>query len=210
MRFYQFPKWLKRFYPNAIWDFFLDDSQPNIYLTFDDGPTPMVTEWVLDILAQYNAKATFFCVGNNVKKYPKLFNRYIDEGHSVGNHTMNHISGISTNTKVYINEVIEASQYIHSNLFRPPYGKCTPKQYKQLFSLGYQTIFWSHLYYDFDSNLTSNERLYQLKANVKPGSIIVFHDSQKAFPQLKKELPLVLEFYQSKGYDFKPIVNLNK
>lgn len=210
MRFYKFPKWLKRFYPNAIWDFFLDDSQHNIYLTFDDGPTPMVTEWILDILSQYNAKATFFCVGNNVKKYPKLYNRYIEEGHSVGNHTMNHLKGISTNTKTYINDVIESSHYINSTLFRPPYGKCTPKQYKQLLSLGYQTIFWSHLYYDFDSNLTSNERFHQLKSNVKPGSIIVFHDSQKALPQLKKELPQLLEFFQSKGYHFKPIINLNQ
>ena len=205
MRFYKFPKWLKRFYPNAIWDFFLNQSQKNIYLTFDDGPTPMVTEWVLDILKQYNAKATFFCVGNNVKKHPKLYNRYIEEGHSVGNHTMNHTKGISTNTKIYINDVMEASHYIKSNLFRPPYGKCTPKQYKQLFKMGYQTIFWSHLYYDFDANLSSGERLSQLKSNVKLGSIIVFHDSHKAFPQLKKELPQLLEFYQSKGYQFKAI-----
>jgi len=205
MRYYKFPKWLKRFYPNAIWDFFLNDNSSAIYLTFDDGPTPDVTEWVLNCLNDHQAKATFFCLGKNVINNPQLFNEIIEQGHSVGNHSMNHLKGINTSINKYIDDVVEAKKYIKSNLFRPPYGKCKPKQHKALTQLGFKTVFWSHLSYDFDENLSSNERINQLKNNVKPGSIIVFHDSQKAFPQLKKELPIFLEFYTKKGYSFNSI-----
>ena len=205
MRFYKFPKWLKRFYPNAIWDFYFSKSSKNIYLTFDDGPTPEITEWIIECLNSFQAKATFFCVGNNVKKYPNLYQKYIENGHSVGNHTMNHLNGAKVTSKKYLDDVKKAKAFIHSNLFRPPYGKCTPKQYKQISKLGFSTIFWSHLSYDFDKKLPSEERIKQLKTKVKPGSIIVFHDSVKAFPQLKKELPIILEYFKSKGFQFKKI-----
>ncbi len=207
MRYYKFPKWLKRFYPNAIWDFFLQENSSVIYLTFDDGPTPEVTKWVLDCLDKYQAKATFFCLGKNVKNNPQLFNEILKHGHAVGNHSMNHLKGINTSTKKYIDDVVEAKKYIKSNLFRPPYGKCLPAQHKELSKLGFQTVFWSHISYDYDKTLSSTQRLKHLKLKVKPGTIIVFHDSQKAFPQLQNELPIILQYYKTKGYQFKVIPN---
>ncbi|HIP36236.1 MAG TPA: polysaccharide deacetylase family protein [Crocinitomix sp.] len=205
MRLYKFPKWLKRFYPNAIWDFFLNHPQNNIFLTFDDGPTPKITEWILNLLEEHNAKATFFCVGNNVKKYPKIYQKIILNGHAVGNHSMTHINGLKTSNTNYINNVQQANFNIQSNLFRPPYGKIKPKQYKTLTNLGYQTVFWSFIAYDFDSTLSSKRRLKNIKQNIKPGAILVFHDSKKAFPQLKNELPLILNYISSKNYQCKAI-----
>jgi peptidoglycan/xylan/chitin deacetylase (PgdA/CDA1 family) len=205
MRFYKFPNWLKRFYPIAIWDFFLTENKNTIYLTFDDGPTPEVTEWIIECLNYFQAKATFFCIGNNVKNYPSLYKKYIENGHSVGNHTMNHLNGAKVSSKKYLDDIKKAKTFIHSNLFRPPYGKCTPKQYRLISKLGFTTIFWSHLSYDFDKKLSPEERINQFKTKVKPGSIIVFHDSVKAFPQLKTELPIILEHFKSKRFQFEKI-----
>ena len=207
IRFYKFPKWLKGFYPGAIWDFFLksDSSSKVVYLTFDDGPTKDVTKWILHELDKVNAKATFFCVGENVKNLPNLFDEYIKGGHAVGNHTMNHLNGPKTSNEKYIKNVLKAKKHIESNLFRPPYGKCTPKQFKQISLLGFKTIFWSHLTYDYDMSLSSYKRIRAFKENVKDGSIVVFHDSLKAFPQLKTDLPILLCFLSDKGFSFKAI-----
>lgn len=206
-RFYKFPKWFKGFYPGAIWDFFLESgsNQKVVYLTFDDGPTKEVSEWILAELKKVNAKATFFCVGENVKNNPKIFKAYLNNGHSAGNHTMNHLKGSSTNNKKYLENVLKAKEYIDSSLFRPPYGKCTPKQYQLIKKEGFKTVFWSHLTYDFDATLSSEKRIEALKSNLKSGSVLVFHDSFKAFPQLKTDLPVILNYMKDEGYQFKRI-----
>jgi len=180
MRFYKFPKWQQWCYPNAIFDFYKHNYslQNNvIYLTFDDGPTPHTTIQILDVLDAFNAKATFFCEGEKVKNYPELYQEIIKRGHSVGNHSMTHLNGFKTSSKKYVNDILEAKKHINSNLFRPPFGKCTPKQHKKINAIGFTTVFWSHLTYDFD-NVLSDNYLYEkcIKAT-KNGSVIVFHDS---------------------------------
>ncbi len=199
MRFYKFQKWQQCFYPNAIFDFHKQPVENKvIYLTFDDGPTPGVTNLILDSLDEQNAKATFFCIGEKVKKHPQLFQEIINRGHSVGNHTMTHINGFKTSTKIYVDNVLEAKTYINSNLFRPPYGKCTLKQHKKISSLGFKTVFWSHLSYDFDSSLITEERIQKLKNQSKNGSVIVFHDTEEAFK--KKEFEIMLEYYEANNF----------
>ena len=192
IRFYKFPKWQQWFYPKAIFDFYDKkiSNQKVIYLTFDDGPIPGVTEKILDILETYNAKATFFCIGENVKKKPKLYQTIIDKGHAVGNHSMNHINGFKTSKKKYIEDVLKAKKFINSNLFRPPYGKYTPKQHKALKKLGFQTVFWSYLTYDFDSSLKSEKRIINTISNCKNGSILVFHDNLKDLTTILKNLSM--------------------
>ncbi len=206
MRYYKFPKWLKRFYPGAIWDFFLPaTSQKIIYLTFDDGPNPHTTDWILNLLDQYRAKATFFCIGNNVEQHPDLFEKLVVGNHQIGNHTYHHLNGMHTNTQTYINDIEKAQVLINSNLFRPPYGKLKPKQHKILSKKGFKTVFWSHISYDFDASLSSSKRMEKTLKGVKNNSIVVFHDSTKAFPQLEKELPLLLEKWTQEGYAFKAL-----
>tara|TARA_B100000809_G_scaffold261743_1_gene311219 strand:+ start:869 stop:1501 length:633 start_codon:yes stop_codon:yes gene_type:complete len=207
IRFYKFPKWLKGFYPGAIWDFFLEPipSNKEIYLTFDDGPTIEVTDWILNQLDIVDAKVTFFCVGENVKNLPEIYKKYLEKGHAVGNHTMNHLKGFNTDNNIYIDDILKAGAHINSSLFRPPYGKCTPKQFKLIKGLGFKTVFWSHLTYDFDSSLASNKRMSAFKKNLKSGSIIVFHDSLKAFSQLKKDLPIILNHLKQENFKFKII-----
>ncbi len=202
MRFYKFPKWQQWFYPNAIFDFYTKDltNQRIIYLTFDDGPTPGVTNVILNILDKYNAKATFFCIGKKVKQYPELYQEIINRGHSVGNHTMIHLNGFKTSTKEYINDVLEAERLIKSTLFRPPYGKCTPKQHRLLSELGFKTIFWSHLSYDFDNYLDSDERVKKIIKRSKNGSIIVFHDSIDSFNEV--EFSKIMEQYEEQNSKF--------
>ncbi len=206
MRYYKFPKWLKRFYPGAIWEFFLPEtSQKIIYLTFDDGPNPHTTDWILNLLNQYRAKATFFCIGNNVEQHPDLFKKLTAGEHQIGNHTYHHLNGMHTNTQTYINDIEKAQTLIKSNLFRPPYGKLTPKQHKILSEKGFKTVFWSHISYDFDPTLSSSKRMEKTLKGVKNNSIVVFHDSTKAFLQLEKELPLLLEKWTQEGYVFKAL-----
>jgi peptidoglycan/xylan/chitin deacetylase (PgdA/CDA1 family) len=169
-----------------------------IYLTFDDGPHPEITPWVLCELQKYNAKATFFCVGDNVKKFPEVFNKTIAEGHAVGNHTMHHVKGWQLSDEAYIENIREASGLIPSQLFRPPYGRIKPRQLKKI-SSDYRVIMWSKLSRDYDSGLNLKESLTAMK-EVKAGDIIVFHDSEKAFPQLKHLLPQLLAYYKENGY----------
>ncbi|WP_066758591.1 polysaccharide deacetylase family protein [Crocinitomix algicola] len=204
MRYFKFPKWLRKVYPGAIWDFFIPNTK-TIYLTFDDGPNKGTTEWILNLLKQYDAEASFFCLGKNVKKYPKLFDQIVRQGHQIGNHTNNHPNGALTKTSNYIDDVLAAEQLIPSKLFRPPYGKLSPKQYKVLKKKGFKTIFWSHISYDFDREFSSEKRVEKALRLVKNGSIVVFHDSDKAFPQLKGELPYLLETWSKAGYSFSAI-----
>ena len=154
---------------------------------------------------QYNAKATFFCIGKNVEEHPKLYEQLGLNGHQIGNHSHNHINGIQSKTKAYITDVQEAEKLIDSKLFRPPYGKMTTKQHKQLKKLGFKTVFWSHINYDFDPTLASEKRLETTLKMAKDGGIIVFHDSDKAFPQLKAELPILMDHWHKLGFQFKAI-----
>ena len=196
-------QWL---FHNQIW--FIPNNQNKIFLTFDDGPTPEITPWVLDILKKNNAKATFFCIGKNIQKHPELFQRIISEGHSVGNHTHNHILGWKTSTKNYLKNIGQCQIEIvkekvgESKIFRPPYGKLTPSQSKSVRKLGYKIIMWDILSADFDATISPEECFENCTNKVESGSIIVFHDSVKAFKNLQHTLPKAIDFYKEKGLEF--------
>lgn len=197
------PKIIKQIFSNYIWSFFTpNSSQKTIYLTFDDGPTPEITIWVLDLLKQFNAKATFFCIGENVKRYPTIYNRLITEGHAVGNHTYNHLNGWKTKFKDYIENTSIAKNYIESNLFRPPYGKITNKQGKALLKNGYKIIMWDVLSGDFDKSQTAEKCWNNVLNNTVDESIIVFHDSIKAEHKMKYALEKTLIHFSKKDFQF--------
>lgn len=182
-----------------------------IYLTFDDGPTPEVTNWVLDKLKQYNAKATFFCLGKNIEEHKNLFNQIVEEGHSIGNHTHNHLNGLITDTETYVANTELAEKTILNflkksyKLFRPPYGKMTIKQAMALRKKGFKIIMWDVLSADFDTAITPKECLNNTIGNTENGSIIVFHDSVKAYEKIKFVLPQILDYYTKKGFSFNRI-----
>jgi len=208
------PFLLKKLYPNCIWD--IPSKEKVLYLTFDDGPTPDITDWTLDVLKQYNAKATFFCIGNNIEKHPEVFRRIDKEGHSIGNHTFNHPKGWKLQTEVYLNEIERTQRLIDSkttnqkshinNLFRPPYGQITFKQARALRKLNYQIIMWDVLSFDWKDTISDETCLQNVVANAKSGSIIVFHDSIKASKRLQYALPKVLDHFTEKGFVFKRIL----
>jgi peptidoglycan/xylan/chitin deacetylase (PgdA/CDA1 family) len=201
MRFFRAPLIAKLLFPSGIWKGKESDS---IYLTFDDGPNPEVTPWVLDLLNEFQIKATFFLVGKNVKDYPELLNRIISEGHQIGNHTMNHECGTKTGINTYISSVSQAEIYIQSDLFRPPYGKITRNQFKKLLDGGKNIVFWSWLSYDFDKNI-SPKKIIQKAKDIKGGDILVFHDSEKGFPNLKNSIIEIIEQLKSRGLKFKTL-----
>lgn len=180
-------------------------STLSLYLTFDDGPIPVVTPWVLEQLEKYEAKATFFCVGANVQKYPAIYEQVLIGGHQVGNHTQQHSNGWTTSTQTYLQEVTTASQWIDSPLFRPPYGRLTPWQSYFLRQKGYQLVYWEVLAGDFDPSISWEKCLQNVLKHSQTGSIVVLHDSQKAWPHLKEVLPRLLEHYHQKGYQFKAL-----
>jgi peptidoglycan/xylan/chitin deacetylase (PgdA/CDA1 family) len=180
-------------------------EQKSIYLTFDDGPHPETTPWLLDTLKSHNAKATFFCLGKNVEKFPALFQEIKAQGHTVGSHTFSHLSGWKSSTAAYIGEVEKGAAVIHSKLFRPPYGRIRPAQYKALINNHYKVVMWSVMAYDFDASLNSFERLEKVKSLTGDGAVVVFHDSPKAFPQLKNELPGLLEYWRKINFSFAEI-----
>lgn len=193
----------KKIFSNYVWD--VPNIENKIYLTFDDGPTPKITEWVLEELQKYNAKATFFCIGNNIQKHPEILKKITNKGHSVGNHTFNHLNGWKTSTQKYLENTIlceDPSLNLQSKLFRPPYGKIKPAQSKKLRKLGYKIIMWDVLSADFDSSISPKKCLKNILQNVASGSIIVFHDSTKAFPNLEYTLPESLKYLKEKGYIF--------
>ena len=201
MRFFRAPLIAKLLFPSGIWKGKESDS---IYLTFDDGPNPEVTPWVLDLLNQFQIKATFFLVGKNVKDYPELLKRIISEGHQIGNHTMNHECGTKTGINTYISSVSQAEIYIQSDLFRPPYGKITRNQFRTLLDEGKKIVFWSWLSYDFD-NTISPKKIIQKAKDIKGGDILVFHDSEKGFPNLKNSIIEIIEQLKSRGLKFKTL-----
>lgn len=179
------------------------DADKAVYLTFDDGPHPVITPWVLELLAQHEIKATFFCVGENVRKYPEVYQQIIREGHAVGNHTQHHLNGWNHPLETYLDDIAHASQYIDSKLFRPPYGRIGPLQALRLKKLGYRIMMWSLLSRDFEANLKKEAALNELVKNTESGSIIVFHDSEKAESNLRFLLPLYVEGVVNKGFKMK-------
>jgi peptidoglycan/xylan/chitin deacetylase (PgdA/CDA1 family) len=199
------PWLLKKMYPDCIWD--IKTVEKIIYLTFDDGPQPAATTFVLDELKKYNAKATFFCIGKNVEENFELYKKIIDEGHAVGNHTYNHLNGWEVKDQVYLDNIFKAKKVIDSNLFRPPYGRITKFQLKHLPAEKYKlkAVMWSVLSGDFDEKVTGEECYLTVSRNAKAGSIVVFHDSEKAYDRLRYALPLVLKYFTEKGFEFKSI-----
>ncbi len=197
---------LRSAYPNRFWKI-NSKGRKEIYLTFDDGPHPQITPFVLDELRKYNAKATFFCIGNNVKKYPEIYELILKRDHAVGNHTFSHVNGWKTPDDAYLQDIEEAAKYINTRLFRPPYGRMSYKQeklFRHKFS-GHEIIMWDVLSADYDQNISGEKCLKNVVNNSKPGSIIVFHDSEKAFARLKYALPKVLEHFSEKGFSFKSL-----
>ena len=200
------PSIIKTLFFNQVWT--IPNNEKKIYLSFDDGPIPEVTPWVLNILKQYNVKATFFCIGDNVRKYPEVFKQIISEGHQIANHSFNHLNGWQTDSKKYIENVIEAENEIskHTNsslkLFRPPYGKIKPNQSYKLRKLGFKIIMWDILSKDYDVNLLPENCELNVIQNVSSGSVIIFHDSKKASKNLSGSLPSVIEKLQKAGYTF--------
>ena len=197
MYFVKTPPLIKTLFSDYTWT--METPSDKVFLTFDDGPIPEVTPWVLDQLAAYNFKATFFCVGENVTKHRDIFYRIEDEGHAVGNHTFNHLNGWRTDFATYLDNVAKCNIFTESPLFRPPYGKLTPKQANAL-KQDYHIIMWDILSGDFDPNITVEKCLNNVIRNVEPGSVIVFHDSIKAWEKLKIVLPVVLEYLSQKGF----------
>ena len=201
------PSLLKRIYSAYLWS--VNTSEKELYLTFDDGPHPEATPFVLKNLKQYNALATFFCIGKNVVAHPELYKQILSEGHSVGNHTFNHLNGWKTKNDIYLKDIAEASNYIDSNLFRPPYGRITSFLAKNLRPVMKgkepRVVMWDVLSADFDTTITKEQCLANVVLQAVPGSIVVFHDSEKAMPRLEYALPRVLNYFTEKGYVFKSI-----
>lgn len=220
----------KLLFPSLLWN--VPVTKKTLFLTFDDGPVPGITPWVLSLLKDYNAKATFFCIGENIRKYPDVFTQVLAEGHRIGNHTHNHLYGWKTSTETYVENILLAEELIdehtinftkkpgnsYSNklapgnnnpyskkLFRPPFGKITPGQIRQVRKLKYEIVMWEVISGDYD-NRTSPEICYkEVISQTKPGSILVFHDSIKASGNLKKVLPQILEYYENKGFAFEAL-----
>lgn len=202
MLLFKTPRFFRWIFPKKTWGF--SHSENAVFLTFDDGPDPVATPPVLDLLKLKNIKATFFCVGENVLRHPDLYKRIIDEGHTIGNHTMRHENGLKTNPKEYINSVNEASKIIDSRLFRPPYGRITRKQTTVL-SKRYAIIMWSWLSYDYNSNVPISKILLKARKQINSGDILVMHDNKKSINRLKILLPEIIEIIEEKGLGFMPL-----
>lgn len=197
------PRWVSRLFPGITWH--LPNEENKIFLTFDDGPVPGVTDFVLRELASRGAKATFFCVGRNADRYPDLLARIIEEGHGVGNHTYSHLSGFGVTRSSYYDDVLMANSLLHSSLFRPPYGRITPAQ-MSLVRANFRVVLWSVLSMDYSRRLSPEESLQIVMRNTQVGDIIVFHDSYKAERNLRYALPRALDNLLAAGFSFAPIV----
>lgn len=180
----------------------MDPSEKAVYLTFDDGPIPQSTPWLIETIDRYDVKATFFMVGDNVRKYPELFELIRSHGHQVGNHTFNHIGGLRHPHNEYMKNVVEANDLIHSNLFRPPHGWMTHPQYLTL-RKKYTIIMWDLVTRDYSKLLTADDVFNNIKNYTRNGSIITFHDSLKSIDKLKTALPQSIEWLKEQGYEFK-------
>ncbi|WP_134087885.1 polysaccharide deacetylase family protein [Olivibacter sp. XZL3] len=194
------PLWLRLLLPKVTWN--RSRKEKHIYLTFDDGPVPDVTPQVLNILKKYKVQATFFCVGENIVKHPEIFEQVKQSGHQVGNHTFNHMKGWQTPLNHYLENVEKCQRLTQTDLFRPPYGKCTLSQFKQL-RKKYEIIMWDVITYDFDNKLSPEACYQNAVRHVSNGSIVVFHDNIKAVPRLMHALPKAIEYWLNEGYEFK-------
>ena len=202
--FIKTPWLVKKIFSSYVWS--IPTKEKVVYLTFDDGPHPEATPFVLDELKKYEAKATFFCIGKNVLLYPEIYQRILQDGHAAGNHTQNHLNGWKVPAEEYLEDVTIAATHITSNLFRPPYGKISTKQAKGMSKAMNQAkpriIMWDVLSADFDVSISKEECLGNVLNNYSNGSIIVFHDGFKAYSNLKYVLPLVLKALSEEGYRF--------
>ncbi len=203
--FVKTPWWIKKLYPNCVWD--IPTKEKTLYISFDDGPHPTITPFVLQELKKYNAKATFFCIGDNAKKYPAVMQQIVNEGHTIGNHTMHHLNGWKTDDEIYLSNIKEAQQFINSTLFRPPYGRIKKSQLSKLSSLHstHSTIMWTILAGDWEQSLTPEKCFNQIKNKIYPGAIVVFHDSEKAVERMEYAFPKLLAHAFEQGYSFKRI-----
>lgn len=211
--FIKTPWLLRKLYPQCTWRIPVRGKDKIIYLTFDDGPHPIATPFVLDELKKWNAKATFFCIGKNVAAFPEIYQRILQEGHRTGNHTYNHLNGWKTPNEKYFDDIVATTKYVDSTLFRPPYGRITQFQVKLLTGINnyinsarkFNIVMWDVLSADFDTRLTPQKCTLNVIGNTKPGSIVVFHDSEKAFPRMKEALPDALKYFSEKGFRFEAI-----
>lgn len=200
--YFSAPNFIRKMFPMLIWSF--SDELNSVFLTFDDGPTPEVTPWVLDKLNEFNAKATFFCLGKNVEQYPDIYQMILDRGHAVGNHSYSHIKGWGTDVTDYVQDFDLAAELIGSNLVRPPYGRITPTQARML-GERYKLIMWDILSRDYSVTLSRRRCVNNVVKNLRPGAIIVFHDSIKSERKLKYALPRVLEALKQQQYECRKI-----
>ena len=200
MLFAKTPEFIKKIFPSLIWD--IPNKSKEIYLSFDDSPTPEFTYWILDLLSSLNIKATFFCVGESSEKYPEIIAAIIKDGHQIGNHTHTHINACYTSTKSYLNEIEKCSKVLpKTNLFRPPYGKMYPWQISEIREK-YKIVMWDVLSNDFKKNISSHQIKTNVLNNVKNGSIIVFHDNKNSEEILKENLHEILLKLKEKGFVF--------
>jgi len=196
------PWWVKRFFSKElVWNM-PQNGEPTVYITFDDGPHPKATPFALAELKRYNAKATFFCIGKNVSEHPDIYNNMLAAGHTPGNHTQNHLNGWFTETKTYLSNILQASKYVESSCFRPPYGKIKLSQVRVLHRKHPEVkiYMWDVLSGDFDQTLTPEECAQNVLENIEPGSIVVFHDSEKAWERMSYALPLVLQHCKKRNW----------
>jgi peptidoglycan/xylan/chitin deacetylase (PgdA/CDA1 family) len=196
------PEWLKWIFPKGLLWKMPPQEHPTVYLTFDDGPHPTATPFILAQLAQYDAHATFFCIGKNVALYPEVYKQLTEKGHRVANHTHNHLNGWRTDDKTYLENIATAAEHINSNLFRPPYGRIKSSQARllQQANPAYTICMWTVLSGDFDPEITPEKCLDNVLKNIQPGAIIVFHDSDKAWPRMSHALPEVLAYCKERGW----------
>jgi len=201
------PFFVKKFlFPSYTWNKKKIAKQKTVYLTFDDGPTPQITDWVLQQLEQYQAKGTFFCIGKNVVAHPDIYLKLKNSSHEIGNHTFNHFNGWETDTPIYLQNVAACKEVLESKWFRPPYGRIKREQAKALQQEGYDIVMWSVLSGDFDETLSKEKCLANVLGAVKDGDIVVFHDSTKAFRLLEYVLPKVLKELSERGFVFEGLI----
>ena len=204
MKYATVPAFLKMFYPSLLWK--MPEGYKKLYITFDDGPHPRITPIVLDILDQYQAKATFFCVGENVLRYPETYQSILDAGHLTGNHSFNHLSGWKTDNKEYYENVLLCSNYVPSKWFRPPHGKISPMQIQTL-KKEFTIVMWSVMSYDFDPEIDVESCIRKVLDNTNDGAIIVFHDSKKAVDKMLPTLEKTLDHFSKLGFSFERLDN---
>lgn len=206
MKFYWVKtRWfIRKLFPGFVWN--IPNTKKTVYLTFDDGPTPEITEWVLDVLQQHDIKATFFCIGNNIAKHPDIFLKVVEAGHSIGNHTFNHLNGWNTGNTKYFENIAACESIMKgtntSKLFRPPYGKIKRSQKKEVLKMGYRIVMWDVLSADFDQGITPEKCLQNVIKNTAQGSVIIFHDSIKANVNMRYALPKAIEYLKENGFRF--------